>query len=197
MNKTVSQIRRSIIEEPGTRAEVEARHIRDVMAEAVQSGPGFDLLVMGRPEGPGCYCSINDLLRYGIDSLSRDYDVTLIDCEAGPEQVNRRVVNGVDFLVIVTDTSSRGMHTATSIAKVVERDREMRVGQVGLVVNRAKGASEHVARIAQEKAFHIIGSVPEDPMVAEYDSLGRPLTGLPDTCASVIAVRDILTVLSL
>jgi len=103
VGETVAEIRRQIIEEPGVKAEMQNKHISNVMAEALESGKGFDLLVMGRPEGPGCYCGINDLLRYGIDRLSREYDITLIDCEAGPEQVNRRVVQGVDVLVIVTD----------------------------------------------------------------------------------------------
>lgn len=196
VKRTVAEVRHEMIDSPRAKAGAEDRHIRAIVREILEPGDGFELLTMGRPEGPGCFCAVNDLLRYGIDTLSRQYDVTLIDCEAGPEQVNRRVVNGVDFLIIVTDTSARGMHAAASIAEVVKRDRDMRVGQVGLVVNRVKGPSEQVARMAEEESFHIIGSVPEDAMVAEYDGLGQPLTGLPEACASVIAVRDILTVLA-
>ena len=77
-------------------------------------------MVMGRPEGAGCFCKVNDLLRYGIETLSLSYDITLVDCEAGPEQVNRRVVRSVDTLVIVTDTSIRGIHTAGVIKKTAE-----------------------------------------------------------------------------
>jgi CO dehydrogenase maturation factor len=197
VKRTVAEVRQQMIENPRAKAGAEDKHIRAIVQEILDPGDGFELLTMGRPEGPGCFCAVNDLLRYGIDTLSKQYDVTLIDCEAGPEQVNRRVVNGVDFLIIVTDTSARGMHAAVSIAEVVRRDRDMRVGQVGLVINRFRRQNEHIARMAEGKGFHVIGSVPEDAMVAEYDSLGRPLTDLPETCAAVVAVRDILTALSL
>ncbi len=197
VKRTVAEVRQQMIENPRANAGAEDKHIRAIVQEILEPGDGHQLLTMGRPEGPGCFCAVNDLLRYGIDTLSKQYDVTLIDCEAGPEQVNRRVVNGVDFLIIVTDTSARGMHAAASIAEVVRRDRDMRVGQVGLVINRFRRASEYIAGMAREKGLHVIGSVPEDAMVAEYDSLGRPLTGLPETSAVVGAVRGILTALGL
>ncbi|UCC61283.1 MAG: AAA family ATPase, partial [Dehalococcoidia bacterium] len=78
VNSTVAEIRRRIIEDPRAKREMENKHIRNVMTEALGSGKGFDLLVMGRPEGAGCYCAINDLLRYGIERLSEEFDVTLI-----------------------------------------------------------------------------------------------------------------------
>jgi CO dehydrogenase maturation factor len=193
----VSQIRRSIIEEPGTRAEIESRHIRDVMAEAVQSGPGFDLLVMGRPEGPGCYCSVNDLLRYGIDSLSREYDVTLIDCEAGPEQVSRRVVQDVNVLMILTDGSPRGMQSAGAIWEVVQTDTAMRFTRTGLVINRSRSGTEAILRKAGEWGMEILGTIPEDENLSIYDAAGRPLTDLPPSSPGVVAARDILTKLAL
>ena len=193
----VSQIRRSIIEEPGTRAEIGSRHIRDVMAEAVQSGPGFDLLVMGRPEGPGCYCSVNDLLRYGIESLSREYDVTLIDCEAGPEQVSRRVVQDVQVLIILTDGSPRGMQSAGAIREVVQTDAAMRLTRTGLVTNRCRSGEEVIVRKAAEWGMEILGAIPEDQNLSTYDAAGRPLKDLPSTSASVAAARDILAKLAL
>jgi CO dehydrogenase maturation factor len=193
----VSQIRRSIIEEPGTRAEIEGRHIRDVMAEAVQSGPGFDLLVMGRPEGPGCYCSVNDLLRYGIDSLSREYDVTLIDCEAGPEQVSRRVVQDVHVLIIMTDGSPRGMQSAGAIWGAARTDAAMRLMKSGLVVNRCRGDRTAMLRKAHEWNIEVLGTIPEDQALSEYDAEGKPLTQLPDASLSVRATEDILARLGL
>jgi len=192
IRETVSEIRQRLIEEPGAKAAVRDRHIRDVMAEAIEWGEGFDMLVMGRPEGPGCYCGINDLLRYGIDSLSGEYDVVLIDCEAGPEQVNRRVVNGVDVLVIVTDASVRGIRVARSIMEVVQRDASMKQTRTGLVINRSKGDDTVIRESAAEWGLDILGSVPEDEMVTEYDSVGRPIVDLPDTSPSVAAVRTIL-----
>ncbi|MFC1999890.1 AAA family ATPase [Chloroflexota bacterium] len=192
IGKTVAEIRRQLIEDPGAKAEVENKHIRNVMAESLESGKGFDLLVMGRPEGPGCFCGINDLLRYGIDRLSQDFDMTLIDCEAGPEQVNRRVVQGVDVLVIVTDASVRGVRVAGSIVEVVRRDEAMRHTRTGLVINRLKGDDRAITESADEWGLEIFGRIPEDEGVTEYDSVGRPIVELPDTSPSVVAVEKIL-----
>ena len=197
VRKTVSAIRRSVIEEPAARAEIENRHIRDVIAEAVECGPGFDLLVMGRPEGPGCYCSVNDLLRYGIDCLSREYDIILIDCEAGPEQVNRRVVQDVDVLLIITDGSPRGMQSAGAIWEVVRTDAAMRLMRAGLVINRCRSDRTAMLRQAREWDIEVFGNIPEDPALSEHDAVGKPLIQLPDSSLSVRATEDILTRLAL
>ncbi len=188
VTKTVSQIRRDIIEDPNIRQEVESRHIREAMADIVEEGRGFDLLTMGRPEGPGCFCATNELLRYGIDSLSRQYDITLIDCEAGPEQVNRRVVNGVDFLIIVTDTSKRGMYAAIAIDEVVRR--EMQSTRVGLVINKSADGDLAIVQMAAEAGMEIVGKVPDDGELSEFDSLGKPIIGLPENSPGVQAITE-------
>ncbi len=190
--RTVAEIRRQIIEDPGARAQMQQEHIRDVMAAALVPGQGFHLLVMGRPEGPGCYCSVNDLLRYGIERLSHDFDVTLVDCEAGPEQVNRRVVQGVDVLLIITDTSVRGAQAAGSIVEVVQRDEALRPARTGLIVNRTRGDDELMTRNASKWGIEVLGRIPEDDNVREYDSVGKPMVSLPDGSPSVKAIREIL-----
>jgi len=192
IGKTVAEIRRQIIENPEARAEIRDKNIRLVIADILQSGNGFQLLVMGRPEGPGCYCSVNDLLRYGIDSLSHQFDITLIDCEAGPEQVNRRVVQGVDVLVIVTDASIRGIQAAGAIREVVQRDEAMRSTQTGLIINRSKGGDELITERAKQWGLEILGCIPEDENITKYDSVGKPIIDLPRTSPSVVAVEEIL-----
>jgi CO dehydrogenase maturation factor len=190
VRRTVSQVRREVIQDPRARREMESKHVREAMREIIESGPGFDLLSMGRPEGPGCFCATNDLLRYGIDALSKEYDLTLIDCEAGPEQVNRRVVIGVDFLIIVTDGSARGMLAARSISEVARRD--MRSTPTGVVINRFKTENKLIRRMAEDFGLDVLGRVPEDATLAECDALGKPLRGLPDESPSVAAVRTLL-----
>ena len=189
---TVAEIRRQIIEDPYVKAEIDQRPMRDVMAEALVPGKGFDLLVMGRPEGPGCYCYVNDLLRYGIERLSKDFDVTLVDCEAGPEQVNRRVVKGVDVLIIVTDGSLRGMQAARAITEVARTDEEMRSTRTYLVVNRFKTENRLITAQAADWNLEVLGFIPEDETLAEYDSIGKPLIELPDTSPSLVAAREIV-----
>jgi CO dehydrogenase maturation factor len=195
VRKTVADIRREVIEDARARKQMETKHVRETMRDVLEPGGGFQLLSMGRPEGPGCYCATNDLLRYGIDTLSKEYDIVVIDCEAGPEQANRRVVNGVEFLIVVTDCSARGMHAARSIHEVVRR--EMSSVRTGLVVNRLASADERISAMAEEAGLGILGQVPEDAAVAEYDSLGKPLTSLPETSPSVAAVREILQAMGL
>ena len=195
VDKTVAEVRREVIEDPRARRQMEDQHVREIMRDILEPGDGFHLLSMGRPEGPGCFCATNDLLRYGINALSKEYDLVLIDCEAGPEQVNRRVVDGVDFLVVVTDCSARGLHAARSIHEVVRRD--MSSVKAGLVVNRFGSAGERIETMAEEAGLDVLGRVPEDAVLAEYDALGEPILGLPEASPSVAAVRDILRKLGL
>ena len=197
VKNTVAETRRQIIEDPAARAEIQDKNIRLVIEESVEMGNGFHLLVMGRPEGPGCYCSINDLLRYGIEHVSRQYDITLIDCEAGPEQVNRRVVNGVHILLIVTEPTIRGARVSESILGVLERDKSIKPAHVGLVVNRFRGDDELITDIAKKWGLEIYGRIPEDQSITDYDTSGRPIIDLPDTSPSVIATREVLKNLTL
>lgn len=190
--QTVAEIRQKIIEDPAARSEIEDKSIQLVMEEALEAGDGFHLLVMGRPEGPGCYCSINDLLRYGIERLSSQFDVTLIDCEAGPEQVNRRVVNGVDTLVVITDSSVRGVRVAGSIIEVIRRDKSLAPQKTGIVINRVKNGDSLIVENAKKWGVEILGRIPEDELITEYDSTGRPIIELPDTASSVTAAKAIL-----
>jgi CO dehydrogenase maturation factor len=192
-DKTVGELRRKMIEEPGIKADLKNRHIRDVMAENLKQGDGFHLLVMGRPEGPGCYCSVNELLKYGIESLSKEYDITLIDCEAGPEQVNRRVVEGMDILIAITDATMRGVRVACAIKEVAQSGQGIRSTRIGLVINKAKDDCQALADIALRQCnLDVLGTIPEDQNITRYDLADKPLIELPNNSPSVIAVRDIL-----
>jgi CO dehydrogenase maturation factor len=191
-DKTVSEIRRKVITDPKAKKEIEAKHIKEVIGEVVKEGSGFQFLVMGRPEGPGCYCGVNELMKYGIESVAQRFDITLIDCEAGPEQVNRRVVKGVDLLIIITDGSFRGLQVTGSIMEIIQQDAEIRPAQTGLVVNRFRGDDKLIRETADKWNLQILGYVPEDKNITQYDRTGRPIFDLPDTSPSVLAVAEIL-----
>jgi CO dehydrogenase maturation factor len=192
VGKTIGDIRRAIIDDPKARKEMEDRHIRTVITEALSVGRGFSLLVMGRAEGPGCYCRVNELLRYGIDSLSKDFDLVVIDCEAGPEQVSRRVIEKADLLVIMVDNSIRCIQVASVISKLAQDVKYREFDRMGLVLNRYNQGSERVREATKQLGLQIFGYIPEDQNIVEYDLQGRPLIELPDTSPSVIAVQDIL-----
>jgi len=192
VGKTLSEMRTEIIEDPTARKGLMDRHVQTVVTDIVEHGKEFDLLVMGRSEGPGCYCGINDLLRYGIESLSGEFDFTLVDGEAGPEQINRRVLQSIDTLIILTDTSVRGFQTAGVVQSIARTGVASRLGQKGLVVNRLQGSNQLVSESVQMLGLKVFGYIPEDENITKYDLAGKPIVDLPDTSPSVEAVRAVL-----
>ncbi|NLH02256.1 MAG: AAA family ATPase, partial [Clostridiales bacterium] len=100
VDKTVSQLRSELLGMRQARDQLNNGPTKDLMRTILAHGNGFDLLTMGRPEEPGCFCACNELLRFGIDTLADDYDYVVIDGEAGPEQLNRRVMKSVDCLLV-------------------------------------------------------------------------------------------------
>ncbi len=159
--------------------------------QAIVEGQGFDLLAMGRPEGRGCYCAANNMLRVIIDQIAGGYDYVVMDNEAGLEHLSRRTTRDVDRLLIVSDPSMRGLVTA---GRVLELSRELKtvVGHAGLVVNRVQGAlPPPIAVKAEELGLELVGTIPDDPLVPEFDSYGRPLIELPADAPALQAAYEI------
>jgi len=192
VEKTVSDYRQEIINNPGEKRRISDLNMGSVIREMVVSKSGFDLLVMGRPEAPGCFCAVNDLLRYGIETLSLDYDVTIIDGEAGPEQINRRVIQHLDALVVMADTSFRSLRTASEIMAVVQKQDIIDVGRTGLVINKCMGADERMDEITKRMDLNVWGVLPDDENVSSYDSLNKPLLDIPADAPILSPVRSIL-----
>ena len=189
--KTVSQLR-SEITGPG---QVRDQTIDTWMESVVIHADGFDMLVMGRPEAPGCFCSVNDLLKYAIGSLSEKYDLVIIDGEAGPEQINRRVLSSVDMLLVVSDMSARSLETACGILDVAKRGQDdIRIGRSCLVLNRVKQDKPNDALLAKVDS-EIIARFPEDALLNSYDRDGRSLLELPDESGCVQEARRLMSVL--
>ena len=158
---------------------------------ALEEGDRVDLLVMGRPEGQGCYCAANQMLRVIVDRLEKQYDFVVIDNEAGMEHLSRRTTRDVDVLLLVTDPTQRGLVTAHHMAKMVP-ELEIGVGRVYLVVNRLRGElPQPLADAIEETGMELIGTVPDDPQMAEFEFTGRPLVELPGETAVYQAVHAI------
>ena len=201
-NKTVAEIREEIIKQArkvrSDQEKTELAHTLDyVLLDALTEWQGFSLLVMGRQEGQGCFCPVNLLLREAIEVLAEAFELVLIDGEAGIEQINRRVTGAVDTSVIVTDPTTRGIQAAALISKVMQSGNAAKCKTTALVINRVKGDETVVRKIAQGAGLQILGCIPEDDAMAQYDLIGKPLTGLPDSASSVIAARHIVEHLNL
>jgi len=158
---------------------------------AIEEGDRVDLLVMGRPEGPGCYCAANQMLRVIVDRLNKQYDYVVIDNEAGMEHLSRRTTRDVDVLLLVTDPTQRGLVTAQRMAEMVP-GLEIGVGRVYLVVNRLRGEMPaSLAEAVEQTGLELLSTVPDDPQMAEFEFTGRPLVELPAETAVYQAVQEI------
>lgn len=191
--KTVSELRKGIAGSREVQDEFQNLSSKEIMRSLLTHGDGFDLMAMGRPEGSGCFCAVNDLLKLGITLLSEDYRVTIIDGEAGPEQLNRRVVESVDVLLVMADMSRRSIGTAAEIMKVAQSDTggEIDIKKAGLILNRVRGDEPEIEMV-RKTGLPILAEMPEDSYVNQFDREGRSLLGLPQESSSRQAIVRLL-----
>lgn len=152
----------------------------------------LDLLVLGVPHGSGCYCYPNDLLRRHLDNLRVNYDYVVTDNEAGLEHLSRQVVQDIDHFFIISDASARGIRSAGRVKEIVG-GLQTKVHNAYLIVTKAMdtGIDDLMGEI-KATGLELIGVIPYDPMVAEYDLKSKPLFDLPDDSKAVQAVREII-----
>lgn len=192
VEKSVSTLRSELLGMRQARDNLNSGPTKDLMRSILSHGEGFDLLTMGRPEEPGCFCACNELLRYGIDTLTEDYDYVIIDGEAGPEQLNRRVVKNVDCLLVMADMSARSLQTAAGIIEVAKAgENNISVMQTGLILNRVRN-DEPKEELLAKVGLEVFGELPEDADINKYDRENTSLFDLPMDTAGPQAVKAIL-----
>lgn len=192
VEKTVSNLRSELLGMRQAREQLSNGPTKDLMRSILAHGEGFDLLTMGRPEEPGCFCACNELLRYGIDTLIGDYDICIVDGEAGPEQLNRRVMKSVDVLLVMADMSARSLQTAAGIIDVANKgENSIDVKQAGLVLNRVRD-DQPTEELLKKIGLDVYGQLPEDKFVNEFDREGKSLFDLPLDSPCPQAVREII-----
>uniref|UniRef100_A0A7C2I2B9 Carbon monoxide dehydrogenase n=1 Tax=Ammonifex degensii TaxID=42838 RepID=A0A7C2I2B9_9THEO len=168
------------------------RYVAYRIHQSLAEGKDVDLLVMGGPEGAGCYCYVNNLLRGFIKELAANYPYTVMDNEAGLEHLSRRTTQDVDLLFILSDATVRGVRSAGRIRELADSLR-LGVKKKYLVVNRARPDEVKVLEPEIERTgLEYTGMIPADPAVEEYDLYSRPLISLPDDSPAVAAVGEIL-----
>lgn len=163
-------------------------HIQRYVVET----PEFDLLSMGRPEGAGCYCYANNIVRGCIDALASSYEYVVMDNEAGLEHLSRRTTRNVDVLLLVSDPSRRGTNTVKRLSELAD-DLGIGVGARYLVYNRAYSPLDPLLQEAANGAdLAIAGIVPTDPGIARCDLEGEGLFALPADSTALSAVRSLV-----
>jgi CO dehydrogenase maturation factor len=161
------------------------------LEESVVEADGFDLIVMGQPEGAGCYCAANSLLTAFIEKLSGNYPYMVMDNEAGMEHISRLTTKNVDVLLIVSDSSRRGLQAALRIDDLA-RCLNIGVGRSYMVINQSREApTEEALKMIEAGGLELVGTVPEDPLIYEFDLQGRPTYELPTDSRSVQAAFEI------
>ena len=152
-------------------------HVRSSLAE----GARFDLIAMGRGEGQGCYCAVNHNLREVVDGLSKHYAYVVIDNEAGMEHLSRRTTRDVQHLLVVSDPSQRGLVAAQRIAEM-SKELDISVEHAYLVVNRLAGGQipPETQAFVDKTGIPLLGLIPSDADLSNFDATGRPLVDLPD-----------------
>jgi CO dehydrogenase maturation factor len=159
--------------------------------EALVESEGYDLVVMGRPEGPGCYCHANTLLSRYMERMCKNYRVVVMDNEAGMEHISRLVARRADILLIISDPTQRGVLAAKRIRDLA-RELKLDIKKEYVIINRVKDQLPAEVREAVEAAgLNLLGCVPEDERIVQYDTKGRPTVELPDDASSVHALNEI------
>jgi len=167
-------------------------------ASALAEEDNYDLLLMGRSQGKGCYCYVNDVLREQVRKYYQNYQYLIVDNEAGLEHISRGVLPPVDLILLVSDCSRRGIQAAGRIAAMIA-ELDLKAQKTGLIVNRApdgelnEGIREEIAL----QGLTLFGVLPQDTLVYDYDSAGKPLVQLPMESPARTALEKIIQSLAI
>jgi CO dehydrogenase maturation factor len=194
IEKTVGDIRENFMKDPqGVPSGMDKiLYLEMLMNQVLIEHKNFDLLVMGRQEGQGCYCMVNNILNRFADELEKNYKTLLVDNEAGMEHLSRRTSGKVDMLLMVTDYALRGLRAVGRINDMLG-DLKLDVRHKGLIVNRAP---ETLSRAFMDEVeaigIPILCIVPDDKNLLEFDMERRSLLDLADDSPAVVAVRQMM-----
>jgi len=145
---------------------------------------------MGKPEGPGCYCYVNNILRDLIEKLTKSYYYTVMDNEAGMEHLSRRTARSINTLFLVSDSSQIGVRSAKKIYDLV-RELGITIGAAYLIINRARGHIDEIREEIKDTGIELAGIVPDDDELYRLSLKGRPVTELSETSPAKKAIDDI------
>lgn len=189
---TVDDIRKEVVstvEDGDTKSAIELLgEARYRIFDALEESDGFSFIAIGRPESAGCYCKINSYLKEVISILAENFDYVVIDGEAGIEQINRRVMEKVTHLFLITDSSKKGTQVIQTIKKVA--DELVMYEEIGVIANRLP--SVEVRELLEVGELPLLSCIPSDLSLAEFDLRGENVFYLPEHSAVVQGVDEAL-----
>lgn len=158
----------------------------------------FDLLVMGRTQGKGCYCYVNGLLQAQLMRQYNNYPFFVVDNEAGMEHISRGILPSMETAILVSDCSRRGVQAVGRIAKLIE-ECDMKPKRVGLIVNRAPEGKLNAGTLEEieKQGLELLGIIPQDQQIYEFDCDGKPTSEIPEDSPVKVALREIVKKLNL
>lgn len=161
--------------------------------DALIEDDDYDLLVMGRTQGKGCYCFVNGLLQAQLQRLEKNYPYIIVDNEAGMEHISRGVLPNMEVAILVSDCSRRGVQAVGRIAQLI-KECDMHPKKVGLIINRAPNGvlNEGTKAEIEKQGLTLLGVVPQDETVYEFDCDGNPIVDLPEDSPVRKAVVEII-----
>lgn len=189
---TIDDIRRAVVaaaEDGDKKSAIELLgEARYRIFDALVETDGFSFIAIGRPEAAGCYCKINTYLKEVISILSENFDYVVIDGEAGIEQINRRVMEKVTHLLLITDASRKGTQVVQTIRRVA--DELVMYEKLGLIANRLP--SLETGKLLETGDLPVLACIPADGTLAEFDLKGENVFYLPEDAAIVQGTREAL-----
>ncbi len=189
-----AELRGDTIPKSMTKADYAEYRFESALAEE----DDFDMLVMGRTQGKGCYCFVNGVLKTQIDKYAGNYKYMVIDNEAGLEHISRGTLPHVDTMLLISDCSRRGVQAVGRIAEMI-RELELKPGTMKLIINRAPGGKLNpgVQEEIEKYGLELVGVLPQDETVYEYDCDGKPSSQVPDSTPVKQALHQIMRDLNL
>jgi len=191
-SKSIESIRSEVIEKTLRKKEKVSEIATNIDFEvynAIAENKFFSLLSIGQPEDPGCFCPSNALLKKVIQSISRDFEIILIDCEAGLEQINRKVIENIDYLLIITDISLRSVDTADSIRN--SADKFTHYKRCGVIINKFEGDISKIIEKLSSYDLPLLDKIPRDEEIIKMELQGLPIFDVNKGFVSYISMRKI------
>ncbi len=167
------------------------------LEECLIEDKGLDLLVMGRQEGPGCYCLVNSILREFLDSISRNYRYVVIDNEAGMEHLSRRTTRDVNMLLLISDDNPVSLRSAGNISRM-GKELDLAISKKYLILNNVRETIPlHLEKEIEENDLTLLARIPQDEFVSSLSKEGRSLKDLPENSPALRSVANLLEKLNL